>query len=52
MNTMRNGGVTMRKDGLPYDEMGYVPPPNRSVDDWRGRILRKIFQETAASSRN
>ena len=19
----------MRKDGLPYDEMGYVPPPNR-----------------------
>ena len=31
MNTMRNGGVvTMRKDGLPYDEMGYVPPPNRS----------------------
>ena len=30
MNTMRNGGiVTMRKDGLPYDEMGYVPPPNR-----------------------
>ena len=30
MNTMRNGGVvTMRKDGLPYDEMGYNPPPNR-----------------------
>ena len=32
MNTMRNGGVvTMRKDGLPYDEMGYVPPPNRKL---------------------
>ena len=32
MNTMRNGGmVTMRKDGLPYDEMGYCPPPNRKL---------------------
>ena len=34
MNTMRNGGgmVTMRKDGtVPYDEMGYVPPPNRKL---------------------
>ena len=36
MNTMRQGGmVTMRKDGLPYDEMGYCPPPNR--------YLRNIF---------
>ena len=32
MNTMRQGGmVTMRKDGLPYDEMGYCPPPNRHL---------------------
>merc|ERR1719219_2689950 len=32
MNTMRNGGVViMRKDGLPYEEMGYVPPPNRKL---------------------
>ena len=30
MNTMRGGGVvTMRKDGLPYEEMGYVAPPTR-----------------------
>ena len=31
MNTMRHHEVTMRKDGLPYEDMGYVPPPNRSV---------------------
>ena len=29
MNTMNGRMVTMRKDGLPYEEMGYVPPPNR-----------------------
>jgi hypothetical protein len=29
MNTMNGRMVTMRKDGLPYEDMGYVPPPNR-----------------------
>merc|ERR1712106_1162990 len=31
MNTMNGRMVTMRKDGLPYEEMGYVPPPNRKL---------------------
>ena len=31
MNTMNGRMMTMRKDGLPYDEMGYNPPPNRFV---------------------
>ena len=33
MNTMRNGQgmMTMKHDGLPYEEMGYCPPPNRKL---------------------
>jgi len=31
MNTMNGRMMTMRKDGLPYDEMGYNPPPNRKL---------------------
>lgn len=32
MNTM-NGArmMTMKPDGLPYEEMGYCPPPNRKL---------------------
>ena len=44
MNTMRNGGVvTMRKDGLPYDEMGYVPPPNRSLYNSQVKIQTNLL---------
>ena len=68
MNTMRQGGmVTMRKDGLPYDEMGYCPPPNRYLRNifynlFSNNVYEKIsfiyfyntitLQETATSSRN
>ena len=32
--TMKNGMVTMNKNGLPYDEMGYSigGPPNRYIN--------------------
>ena len=37
MNTMaghpggRGGMMTVKRDGLPYEEMGYCPPPNRKL---------------------
>ena len=43
MNTMNGRMVTMRKDGLPYEEMGYVPPPNRLEFDPK-QIVFLTFQ--------
>ena len=32
MNTMNpNRMMTMKHEGLPYEEMGYCPPPNRKL---------------------
>ena len=32
MNTMNpNRMMTVKRDGLPYEEMGYCPPPNRKL---------------------
>ena len=32
MNTMQAGRMmTVKRDGLPYEEMGYCPPPNRKL---------------------
>ena len=32
MNTMNpNRMMTMKRDGLPYEEMAYCPPPNRKL---------------------
>ena len=51
--TMKNGMVTMNKNGLPYDEMGYSigGPPNRyiycALEEFSNKI---IFQKTAPSS--
>ncbi|CAB4056115.1 DSCAML1 [Lepeophtheirus salmonis] len=31
MNTMNARMMTTKRDGLPYEEMGYCPPPNRKL---------------------
>ena len=31
MNTMQGRMMTVKRDGLPYEEMGYCPPPNRKL---------------------
>ena len=32
MNTMQAGRMmTMKREGLPYEDMGYCPPPNRKL---------------------
>jgi hypothetical protein len=43
MNTMNGRMVTMRKDGLPYEDMGYVPPPNRwgSMEKIKANVVIK-----------
>ena len=47
--TMKNGMVTMNKNGLPYDEMGYSigGPPNRyiycALEEFSNKIIfRKL----------
>ena len=31
MNAMQGRMMTVKRDGLPYEEMGYCPPPNRKL---------------------